>query len=328
MTTRLIADSEHMDHVTILLARVCAARLDTTIAAEEFVRMVARLVDVAVAEAIEDAEPIWRLKEADRIGDRVRALASGLDPVPPQTRCVYCHNVVLPSAEKHECERMRELGLVPPKANGTDALLRDLGVVDEKRSTGAADGDSRADHHDARAASEPAAAPSTVAAPAPSQPPTSLSEPAADGAGTSPAGPRPGAEASQPRKRHRNWADPQKIDELRRRYDAALRDNGGKLPYGWLKKQLEATGLSYSTVWSYVRAFKSEPARSAPASNREHTRSNACWCRKSTNTAANRWCSNKPGDGKPVGLRSRVPPTVRNERFTGERARASAADID
>src|SRR5688572_19617736 len=54
--TRLVADSEHMDHVTILLARVCAARLDTGVPAEEFVRMVARLVDVAVAEAIEDHE--------------------------------------------------------------------------------------------------------------------------------------------------------------------------------------------------------------------------------------------------------------------------------
>lgn len=147
MTTRLIADSEHMDHVTILLARVCAARLDTTIKAEDFVRMVARLVDVAVAEAIEDHE--------------------ARPPVVPTSklRCMYCMQTV--ERWPHECGRMRELGLLPPKANGTDTLLDKLGVIDDERSTGAAAIAQRAEQPPATAtATEPPAAPSTSTLPA------------------------------------------------------------------------------------------------------------------------------------------------------------------
>lgn len=71
--TRLIADSDHFGHGQILLARVCAGRLDATIAAEEFVRMVARLVDFAVAEAIEDLGPVphVRVESKDRVPQRV-----------------------------------------------------------------------------------------------------------------------------------------------------------------------------------------------------------------------------------------------------------------
>lgn len=281
--TLVVADSDHFGHGQIMLARVCAARLDATIAAEEFVRMVARLVDVAVAEAIEDLAPLphVRVEAKDRVP---QGIAEALDSL---TKCPFCHERLGGPIVEHDCTRKRELGF---------------------SSTGAADAGSSADHRaDQRAASEAPAAPSIP----------------------------PRAQGSNHRGSTPAFTDAER-ESLRAEYDAACKRNDGAAPYGWLSKKAAELGVGVATIHRTVhgktqaKTKQSEPEipvsetdvdrnaapierqpvdKTAPASGPvanghaqscEHTNSHGCWCRKSPNTSANRWCSNKPPT-KPIG---------------------------
>jgi hypothetical protein len=84
-------------------------------------------------------------------------------------------------------------------------------------------------------------------------------------------------------------------------------------------------GVSTSSVYRFAGLLKGSKAETT----REHSHGNACWCRKGPNNSqTNPWCPNKPESSVLPGLRSRVAPTLRNERFTGERVRAHRADGD
>lgn len=67
-----------------------------------------------------------------------------------------------------------------------------------------------------------------------------------DGAGAPPAGPRPGAEASQ--------STANKYDELRRRYREAREQ--GELPYGWLSKLATELGIPYKAAGNAVQNIR------------------------------------------------------------------------
>lgn len=282
--TRLTADSQEMDHVTILLARVCASRLDATIAAEDFVRMVARLVDVAVAEAIEDHDTA----------------------APRSMRCMYCLADV--SAGPHECERMRELGFLP-RVNEQPAPLDDsLSLADNVKrraeqpaapaaggnttslsqesvapATGVAASDpptttkgaslsgnandrclpagrvtppghfaDPAPHAAAPALTElPIAVPASSKAAAPLSPST-----AADGAGTPAAGVSAGEQGSQAKRRGGRTSKcftAEQAERLCAEYTEACRANDGKAPYGWLSKKAKELGAGVSTIYRYIQ---------------------------------------------------------------------------
>jgi len=285
MTSRLIADSEHMDHVTILLARVCAARLDPTIKAEDFVRSIARLVDVAIAEAIEDAAPLphVRVSDADRVSPAI---------------CVYCGT--RPQSLPHVCDRMRELGLTNVRdfdeASAIGDRVREL-------STGAAAAETKAAQTQnlAPTAETPAAPSISIAEPV--SPPHGSNRSASD-AGASPAVESESAdraEASQPRRRKRFTGA--QLEMLRSDYMQALAENDGSLPGAWIVDQAEKMGVSYSTIYGRITWLKSEAATTAHGRKAsEHTRSSACWCRRGPNNSRNPWCANAPTSGRPVTL--------------------------
>lgn len=113
---------------------------------------------------------------------------------------------------------------------------------------------------------------------------------------------------------------PETREAVRREFAAACEANGGKAPYGWQTRKARELGISDTTLWRAVSGVARSNASEGNEQARDHTHSNACWCRKGPNNAANPWCANKPTSGVPVGLRSRAQPTVRNERFSGERA--------
>lgn len=285
--------------------------------AVEVVRLVCKLIDVAETGALEDAGPLPHVEvtRADVVPPAVAAARGG-------QACAFCHALILGPIVEHRCERKVELGfgrdgdecrtcglhicrcepvkgergqervelmheddkirveLVTPGANTLGG--RELRTT--IKSTGAAGADSSADHPITAAASDAQAAPSL------------------------PIGPP--ARAS---------TEAMRVEVLEVR-----RANGGDLPYGWLTRKAESLGIPYKTLYSRVRVAMHqdlEPVSTTPALPAlEHTNSHACWCRKGPNKGPSRWCDLKASPAVLPGLRSRVAPTVRNERFSGERA--------
>lgn len=292
---------------------------------KNFVALLQRFAHAIIREAFEHQDDVRALLNIPRVNAAPRS------PEDDWRLCPYCQTQHLATVD-HHCERMRELGL----GDETKPF---------SSSTGAAAAEPNADiptGNRNNAASETPAAPSTscpgcfvregyehlpgcrlLAEPAPSSSET------ADGAGTSPAGPRAGAEASQLKNRRR--MTPAQIATLRAVYERDVGEDG-ELPYGWLSKQAKALGFTMQSIQSRTDAWRDERARPSTReavtakSNghqaaREHTNGHSCWCRKGPNKGENRWCTNAPAPRVLPGLRSRVPPTARNERLGGERPR-------
>lgn len=304
--SNFISDSENCDHVTILLARVCAARLDTSVAYDDFVRMVARLVDVAVAEAVEDADPRGRITVA-------------------VTHCSYCHEAFTGPQISHQCERMRELGLDGQIARAD--VAGEISRWTEPRSTGATEDKSKAEQNTpATAASETSVAPSTNSPPSEPGSPGAALPSAASAAATHRDKDAPGP-SSQSAKR----LTPEQVAELRAAYDRAL-EFDGELPVGWCARQAKALGVSESAIWQRAQKWAREEANgSTPPEHddhrtngaasaqiaqskpnnppREHAHSHACWCRQTTCNKNNPWCAiKKPGSVPSLaGLQDRPP---------------------
>jgi hypothetical protein len=97
---------------------------------------------------------------------------------------------------------------------------------------------------------------------------------------------------------------------MKAEYDAA-KGSGGRGPNGILDRLARDYRCSISTVKAVVHTHYAP----SDAPVREHGHSHACWCRKSANTAANRWCSNKPAVGIVPSLAGLNDPRRRGERY-------------
>lgn len=330
-----------INRTTLLALRICSARLDPKVPAEDFAQLVADFRESAENDA---RGPLGRAVPIAVVDD-------------DGSQCPFCYAQILGPMSAHQCTRKRELGF------GTDKLLDELGVIDDKtRSTGAAADDANAEHPSPSAASDTPAAPSTdscrreaeptpaplldglspqgqpaprqpersvlseksgntIAAPASSQQPeTPLSGSPADDAGTAPAG-EVSAGAERSHNGHRMTR--QQLAALRSAYDTALAAHGGVLPHGWQKEQARAFGFTTQAIGDRVREWRREPPKRVPdyvaGEELPHTETPACWCRKKPASRDNVWCKlrtiQKPAAQHPA-LRA---PEPRVRRMVGTR---------
>lgn len=131
-----------------------------------------------------------------------------------------------------------------------------------------------------------------------------------DDAGTSPAGPPPGAEESQAP----SGLTDEDQDTLRREYLAAARDNGGSTPRGWVKQQASDYGVTSDEIFAAIAPAMRELAANG-TQKREHEHAHSCWCRTKQASDKNPWCRiEKPKNAVPnlAGLQDRPS---RSERY-------------